>query len=230
MIAVILAGRHAELAREDGNLSPKILAPVAGKPLLEHQLSWLKEAGLNAAVLCAGVGAPVVRARFGDGSSFGVSLRYFVEDAPLGTAGALRALGAASLPENILVLPGDTRPVGDGRRFIAHHLAHDALATLAVHECGHPRDCDPVILGPGQAVMELPKRPLVGGYPMALSPLYLFRREFLRGVPESGAWDLVRDAYPAMLRRGRPLAGYLDNALVVDLALPGRPRAKARAR
>ena len=84
MIAVILAGRHAELGREDGALSPKILAPTAGKPLLERQLAWLKDNGISAAVLCLGVGADAVRAKFGDGADFGVSLRYLVEDAPLG--------------------------------------------------------------------------------------------------------------------------------------------------
>jgi mannose-1-phosphate guanylyltransferase/phosphomannomutase len=229
MIAVILAGRHAELGREDGALSPKILAPAAGKPLLERQLAWLKDNGISAAVLCLGVGAEAVRAKFGDGVDFGVSLRYLVEDAPLGTAGAVKALGSASLPENILVLAADAWPRGDGRRFIAHHLAHDALATLCVHECAHPRLCDPVVLGPGHAVMELPKRPLVGGYPLALSPLFLLRREFLRMIPEGGAFDFTRDAFPACLRRGRPLAGFLDTELVADLSLPAAAR-KIKAR
>jgi NDP-sugar pyrophosphorylase family protein len=226
MIAVILAGRHAELADEDGRVAPKILQPVSGKPLLELQLDWLKACGVNAAILCLGVGAALVRSRFGDGSRLGVSLRYSVEEEPLGTAGAIKALGAASLPENLLVLAGDARPFGDGRRFIAHHAAHDALATLAVHECDHPRACDPVVLGPGQAVIDLPRRPLVGGYPLALSPLYLIRREFLRLVPD-GTCDLARDAFPAALRRGRALAGCLDNELLVDLSLP---KQKARAR
>jgi len=227
MIAVILAGRHAELGREGGAPVPKLLMPVDGKPLLERQLAWLKACGLDAVVLCIAVGADAVRDRFGDGSGHGVSLRYFVEETPLGTAGAVKALGAASLPENVLVLLGDALPKGDGKAFIAHHAAHDALATVAVHECAHVRTCDPVVLGPGQAVMELPRRPLVGGYPLALSPLYLLRREFLRGVPDGAACDLVRDAFPAALRRGRPLAGCLDNELVVDLSLP---RAKSRTR
>jgi NDP-sugar pyrophosphorylase family protein len=226
MIAVILAGRHAELSRDEGRDTPRLLLPIGGKPLLELQLDWLKESGVSAAILCLGVGADQVRRRFGDGSAFGVSLRYSVEEEPLGTAGAIRALGAASLPENLLVLGGDARPFGDGRRFIAYHNSHDALATLAVHDCRHPRSCDPAVLGPGQAVIELPRRPLVGGYPLALSPLYLLRREFLRLVPE-GTCDLVRDAFPAALRRGRSLAGCLDNDLVVDLSLP---KAKARAR
>jgi len=39
----------------------------------------------------------------------------------------------------------------------------------------------------------------------------------------------VRDAFPAALRRGRPLAGFVDNELVADLSLPSeRPKSKAR--
>ena len=220
MIAVILAGRHAELGRQDGAELPRLLMHLSGKPLLEQQLSWLKGCGIDAAVLCLSVGAEAVRAKFGDGSAFGVSLRYLVEDVPLGTAGAVKSLGLASLPENILILSADAVPKGDGRRFIAFHKAHDAAATLAVHECRHPRACEPVALGPGQAVHDFPRRPLVGGYPLALSPAWIARRSFLHGIPDRGACDFVRDAFPAALRRGQPLLGYVDSALVADLSLP----------
>lgn len=224
MIAVILAGPHAELAREEGAAVPKLLLHLAGKPLLEHQLLWLKSCGIDAAVLCIGVGAEAVRAKFGDGSQFKMSLRYVVEDVPLGTAGAVKALGAASLPEDVLILLGEAVPKGDGRRFIAFHKAHDALATLAVHECAHARLCDPVALGPGQAIHDFPRRPLVGGYPLAVSPAWIFRRGFLHSVPDQGPCDFIRDAFPAALRRGQALLGYPDNALVADLSLPVKGR------
>lgn len=227
MIAVILAGRHAELGRQDGAELPRLLMHLAGKPLLEQQLSWLKDCGIDAAVLCLSVGVETVRAKFGDGSALGVSLRYLVETNPLGTAGAVKSLGLASLPDNILILSADAVPKGDGRRFIAFHKAHDAMATLALHECRHPRSCEPVALGPGQAVHDFPRLPLVGGYPLALSPAWIVRRSFLHGVPDHGACDFVRDAFPAAIRRGQPLLGYVDNTLVADLSLP---RKGARAR
>lgn len=227
MIAVILAGRHAELGRQDGAELPRLLMHLAGKPLLEQQLSWLKTCGVDSAVLCLSVGVDTVRAKFGDGSALGVRLRYLVEDVPLGTAGAVKSLGPASLPDNILVLSADAVPKGDGRRFIAFHKMHDAAATLALHECRHPRACDPVALGPGQAIHDFPRRPLVGGYPMALSPAWIVRRSFLHGVPDHGPCDFVRDAFPAALRRGQSLLGYVDNALVADLSLP-RKGGKAR--
>jgi mannose-1-phosphate guanylyltransferase/phosphomannomutase len=224
MIAVILAGPHAELARKDGAAVPKLLLQLAGRPVLEQQLLWLKSCGIGAAVLCIGVGAEAVRAKFGDGSDLGISLRYVVEEVPLGTAGAVKALGPASLPDDVLILLGDAVPKGDGRRFVAFHKAHDAMATLAVHECAHVGLCDPITLGPGQAVLDFPKRPLVGGYPLALSPAWIIRRGFLQGVPDDGACDFVRDAFPAALRRGHALLGYPDNALVADLSLPQKTR------
>ena len=186
MIAVILAGRRAELARQNGVEVPRLLLHLAGKTILEQQLSWLKACGIDAAVLCLSAGSDAVRAKFGDGASLGVSLRYLVEDVPLGTAGAVKSLGLASLPDDVLTLSADAVPKGDGRRFIAFHKAHDAAATLALHECRHDRSCEPVALGPGQAVHDFPRRPLVGGYALALSPLWIVRRGFLHGVPDRG--------------------------------------------
>lgn len=221
MIAVILADGHGECLRHEGDYTPWALIPVGGKPLLEHQLEWLRRAGFDEAVLCLGFKAPEVRARFGDGSALGFKLRYLVEDSPLGSAGAVKSLGPASLPENFLILYGDVYPGTDPVPLIDFHRKHNALATLAVHECAHPEGCDPVVLGPSRRIVEFPiQRPAKGG--TALSPLWIIRRALLHLVPETSPSDFVKDVFPAALRRNEPLVGYPEAGVLADLGAPDR--------
>ena len=131
-VAVILAEGSGECLRLGQEYVPKLLLPLGGKPLLEHQLAWLSASGFETVILCLGYKADRVRAHFGDGSRWGVRLRYSVEEAPLGTAGSVKTLGAASLPEDILVLHGEVYGELDCRKMIDAHASHQGLATLAV--------------------------------------------------------------------------------------------------
>ncbi len=175
---------------------------------LERRLGWAREAGVSSAVVALPFGARALRERFGDGSRVGLPVRFFVDERPLGTAGALKALGAASLPDDVLVLAGEETPRFSGARLVAFHGAHDALATLVVHRCRHAPPCAPVVLGPGRRVVELPPRPLVGGYAFGLSPVWLVRRALLRLAGDALPCDLERDVFPRALKAGEPLAGF----------------------
>lgn len=74
--AVILAAGRGERLLPLTADSPKPLAPVLGKPLLEHVIQTLREVGVKDIIVVTGyLGHKIVR-RFGDGSEFGVHIRY----------------------------------------------------------------------------------------------------------------------------------------------------------
>ncbi len=223
MLAVILAGGHGECLRVADEYVPKVLLPVDGKPLLEHQLAWLKRAGFVSAVVSLGYKADAVRARFGDGSALGMRLLYSVEESPRGTAGAVKALGAASLPEDVLVLYGDIYPDTDLAAMLRFHRSHDALATIAVHECGKTHGCEPVVLGPERAIVDFPRQRGPGEPPgWGVSPLWVLRRPLLHFVPDGAASDFLKDVFPAALKSGEPLAAHLEPGRLEDLGSPER--------
>jgi NDP-sugar pyrophosphorylase family protein len=87
----ILAGGLATRLRPITENIPKVLVPVAGRPFLAHQLALLRRQGIEQAVLCVGHLGEMVEREFGDGSAYGVKLRYSF-DGPrlLGTGGALK--------------------------------------------------------------------------------------------------------------------------------------------
>lgn len=90
MYALILAGGKGERLRPLTDTLPKPMVPVCGKPILERQVEWLKEGGVEGVVFLAGYRWEAIRDYFGDGSNFGVRAEYNVEDSPLGRGGAIK--------------------------------------------------------------------------------------------------------------------------------------------
>ena len=117
---------------------PKPMIEICGKPILEWQIECLKSFQLTDITLVIGYLGHIIKDYFGDGSKFGVKISYFVEDAPLGTAGALFKM--PELTEDFLLLCGDVIFDVDFDRFISFHKQNNAWATLMSHPNGHPYD------------------------------------------------------------------------------------------
>ena len=136
-VVIMAGGRGTRIASLRADV-PKPMIPIAGKPILAWQIENLKACGLTDITLVIGYLGSVVRDYFGDGSAFGVQIRYFEESEPLGTAGALFKM--PELTEDFLLLCGDVVLDLDFRRFIAFHRAKGAWASLMAHPNGHPYD------------------------------------------------------------------------------------------
>lgn len=135
---------------------PKPMINICGKPILEHQIDNLKACGLTDIIFVIGYLGDKIKEYFGDGSKFGVNIEYFVEDHPLGTAGALFKM--PQLTEDFLLLCGDVIIDVDFNRFIAFHKEHNAWASLVAHPNGHPYDSSLLV-----TEIDAPKT--VGGMP-----------------------------------------------------------------
>jgi bifunctional UDP-N-acetylglucosamine pyrophosphorylase/glucosamine-1-phosphate N-acetyltransferase len=106
MKAVILAAGQGTRMGPLTQNRPKVMLPVANKPLLSHAILSAREAGINEFVLVVGYRAEVVREYFGDGSDMNVSIEYAYQKRQLGTADAVSS--AQELVEDrFLVLNGD---------------------------------------------------------------------------------------------------------------------------
>ena len=117
---------------------PKPMIPIAGKPILEWQIENLKACDLTDITLVVGYLGHVIQDYFADGSKYGVKINYFVEDSPLGTAGALFKM--PNLIEDFLLMCGDVILDVDFNRFIEFHKNNHAWASLMAHPNGHPYD------------------------------------------------------------------------------------------
>ena len=138
MKVVIMAGGMGTRIASIANDIPKPMIQIGGKPILEHQINNLKACGLTDIILVIGHLGDVIKDYFKDGRNFGVNISYFVEDHPLGTAGALFKM--PELTEDFLLLCGDVMIDVDFNRFIRFHQEHQAWASLMAHPNGHPYD------------------------------------------------------------------------------------------
>jgi NDP-sugar pyrophosphorylase family protein len=104
----ILVGGLATRLRPLTEEIPKALIPINGRPFIEHQLKLLKSRGISEAVICAYYRAEQIEGFAGDGSRFGLNIRYsFDGPEPLGTGGALRR-ALPLLGDAFFVLYGDS--------------------------------------------------------------------------------------------------------------------------
>lgn len=147
MKTVIMAGGKGTRIASVNAEVPKPMIPILNKPILEHQLECLHRQGYDDIILVIGHLGHVIRDYFGDGSGispatgkpFGVHIQYIVEDAPLGTAGALYYL-KEQITDDFLLLCGDVIFDVDLSRFYHFHKAHQGIATLFTHPNSHPYD------------------------------------------------------------------------------------------
>ena len=132
---------------------PKPIIPICGKPVLEHEIQCLREQGFTDIILTVSHMADKIIDYFGGGERFGVHIDYFVEDKPLGNAGALFRL-KDKLTEDFLLLNADSVFNIDFNRFVAFHKKHNALITLFTHPNDHPYDSGLIIADENKTVQK----------------------------------------------------------------------------
>lgn len=131
---------------------PKPMIKIGDKPILEHELECLREQGFTDIILTVGHMGNIIMDYFGDGTgispatgkTFGVRIEYFVEEEPLGNAGALFRM-KDRLREDFLLLNADSVFSVDFTRFTDFHRRHGGLATLLTHPNSHPYDSGLII-------------------------------------------------------------------------------------
>ena len=145
MKTILMAGgRGTRIAELFPNI-PKPLIAVAGMPILEREIRSLCAQGFKDIILTVGYLADKIISYFGDGSQFGAKIDYFVEESPLGNAGALFRLREKIGDEPFLLLNADAAFDVDFNRMVAFHQNHGGLVTLFTHPNSHPYDSGLII-------------------------------------------------------------------------------------
>lgn len=135
---IIAGGRGTRIAAVASDI-PKPMIRIDGKPVLEHEIECLKSQGFTDLIITVGHLGQVIMDYFGDGSKFGVDIQYFVEESPLGNAGALFML-RNQLTEDFLLLNADAVFDVDFQRMVEFHRKKGGWVTLFTHPNSHPYD------------------------------------------------------------------------------------------
>ncbi len=133
MKAVIMAGGKGTRLQPFTASFPKPLVPLGDMPVLELLLRQLKAAGVDEVILAVNHLHHLIRAFCGDGSAFGLSIDYVLEDSPLGTAGPIAAI-LDRVGDNFIVTNGDLLTNYSVKEMAQRHEESQASASIAVYE------------------------------------------------------------------------------------------------
>ncbi|HJW74636.1 MAG TPA: NDP-sugar synthase, partial [Thermoleophilia bacterium] len=219
--AVILVGGEGTRLRPITSRVPKPVAPLLERPVLAYLLDHLARFGLQRVVFSTGFLAEAIRAAIGDGSAFGLEVRYVVEDQPLGTAGAIKnALGELD-DGPFLAFNGDVLSEVDLAALVDLHLARRALGTIFLTPVKDPRRYGMVDLDEDGRVLEFLEKPssdVVGGA-LINAGVYVLEPEVLEPVPRGKAFSIERGVFPGLASQGR-LFGYAGSGYWRDIGTP----------
>jgi histidinol-phosphate phosphatase family protein len=249
-LVILAGGKGTRLKDRLGDL-PKPLIPIAGKPLLEHQVELARQHGFTEVLMFVHHRADLIQAHFGDGNRWGVKVDYVVEREPLGTAGAVLT-GAERLADRFAVMYGDTMVNVDLSRLWEAHTRAGAHATLLLHPNDHPQDSDLVETAADGHITAFHNRPHPQGVwrqNLVNAGLYVLDKRAFESFHDSPAenalsgravsnapgtgdsepvghghhgLDFGKDLFPALLRRGARLMGYHSPEYIKDIGTPQR--------
>lgn len=141
---------------------PKPMVPLLGRPVMEHIIGRLKRHGIDEIAVTLCYMPEAVQSYFGDGQKWGVRLHYFIEEAPLGTAGSVRACAPFLEGEDFLVISGDSVCDLDLTAAMEFHQAKRAQATLVLFRHPAPLEYGLVLTDEEQRVVRFVEKPSWG--------------------------------------------------------------------
>lgn len=144
MKVVLMAGGRGTRISELFPDIPKPLIPIDNIPVLEREIISLRDQGFTDIILTIGYMAEKIQEYFGNGEKWRVRIEYFVENKPLGNAGALFFL---DLKEDFLLLNADAVFDVDFNRMVEFHKQRSGLVTIFTHPNSHPYDSGLIIAG-----------------------------------------------------------------------------------
>ncbi len=221
MQAVILVGGEGTRLRPLTSTVPKPVVPLVDRPFIAFMLEWLRGHGVDDVIMSCGFLATAVRNVLGDGSAYGIRLRFVEEPDPRGTAGALK-YAEELLDERFLMLNGDTLTDLDLTAQLAQHERTGAVATLALVPVDDPSSYGLVRLEDGRAVREFVEKPSPDQIDTNLisAGAYVLERSILDLVPPDQNVSIEREVWPRLVGEG--LYGYPHDAYWMDIGTPER--------
>jgi mannose-1-phosphate guanylyltransferase len=221
MQALILAGGEGTRLRPLTSTVPKPVVPLVDRPFIAFMLDWLRGHGVDDVIMSCGFLASGVRNVLGDGSAYGVRLRYVEEPQPLGTGGALK-FAESLLDERFLMLNGDVLTDLDVSAQLALHEARGARATLALTPVEDPSAYGLVrTLDDGRVTgfVEKPAPDQIDTRNISAG-IYVLERAVLELLEPDKPASIERDVFPRLVDEG--LYAYVGEGYWLDIGTPER--------
>ena len=217
MKAMILAAGEGTRLRPLTLQTPKVMIPIAGTPLLQYNIELLRSNGITEVAINLHHLPQVVMDWLGNGDRFGIQVTYSVEDPILGTAGALSKL-RGFFDDTFVLVYGDMLTNLDIASLLDLHQAKAALATVTLFRVDNPSSYGIVEIDGEQRILRFVEKPAPGTTTsnLANSGIYMLQPEVINDIPQDTFYDFGYDLFPALLKKGAPLYGFVTSDAILD--------------
>ncbi|MBI4143358.1 NTP transferase domain-containing protein [Candidatus Woesearchaeota archaeon] len=219
MKALILAGGFGTRLKDIVKDVPKPMARIAGKPFLEHQILFLKEQNITDIILAVHYMAGTIKSYFGTGHRWGVNLTYSEEDAPLGTAGAIKK-AEKYIDDAFLVMNGDSYSKVSLMNFLDFHKSNKSGFSISLTKSKDTLHYGNTIMD-GSKIAGFSEKESKEGSESALinSGVYIFEPEIFNLIEPDRNVSLEHEIFPKLAREGR-LYGFVYEGYFMDIGRP----------
>lgn len=214
--AVILAGGRGTRLAPFTTVLPKPLMPIGDRAIMDIVVRQLRTHGFTDMTFAVGYLAHLIRAVFGDGSDYGVTIDYLVEEEPLGTAGPLAAIDDTD--GTFLAMNGDILTTLDYGEFFRRHRESGNALTVATHRRTVRSEYGVLDVGEGSGRI----RPVFGyrekpeiQHTVSMG-IYVLEPVVLEHIPPGRHFD-IPDLVLALLAAGQPVGSYLYDGYWLDI-------------
>ncbi len=197
---------------------PKPMVPIAGRPLMEHIIHLLRIHGFTQLVANLHYLPQTIQNYFGDGSRFGVNLKYSYEPDLMGTAGGVKN-NQDFLDETFVVVSGDALTDINLAAFLDFHKQKGAIASIALKPMEEVERFGVVIVDSDGRITSFQEKPKKEE---ALSNLvntgvYIFEPEIFNYIPGEEVYDFGKNLFPRLAAEGAPFYGYVTQDYWCDV-------------
>ncbi len=197
MKAIILAGGKGTRLAPLTNTIPKPLVNIIDKPVMHHIICLLAQHNITEIGVTLGYMADSIMETFGDGSDLGVKLTYFVERAPLGTAGSIVACGSF-IENDTLIMSGDAYTDIDITEAIAFHKAKNSLFTLVATPRNNPVGLGVLKIDHNNLITAFIEKPAKSDSALINCGIYIISPAVVNMIPQ-GKYDFGKDLIPKLV-------------------------------
>lgn len=215
--AVIMAGGKGTRLHPYSALMPKPLMPLGDMPILELLLRQMKSAGISDVVIAVNHLRHLIEAFFGDGSKFGLNIRYTIEDKPLGTAGALSEIFDL-LDDNFIVANGDLLTTMDLAEMAQQHIETGSDASIGVSLRENKIDFGLIEFDAQMRLSAYREKP-TSLYYVSMG-IYVLRREAIRSLVTAGDYLDMPTLLQKMQGGDRTVHCYHKDCIWLDIGRP----------
>ena len=224
MQALILAGGKGTRLRPLTVYTPKPIVPICNRPFLLYQIDTLKRAGVTDITLSLSYQPEKIEQIMGDGSNFGVKLKYTVEPQPMGTAGAYK-FAEDLIREPTVVLNGDVLTDLDLKTVIRQHKEQKATATIVLTPVEDPSSFGVVETDENNRVLRFLEKPKPHETPCRNinAGTYVLEPSVLDLIPKGENYSFEYGLFPSLLEKGEAFFAHIPpRTYWLDIGTPAR--------